>query len=160
ASLVVGRYNDTLVGSQTSMTDTTPLFTVGNGTANNNRKNALVVQNNGNLTISGEAYKPGGSSWTATSDARLKSGVVDYKEGLAALLKIHPVKFHYNEKSGFDTQKEYIGVIAQELKEVAPYMVGTYTKDGEEYLNVDNSAMTYMLINSVKALKAENDDLK
>src|SRR5690606_6370206 len=78
----------------------------------------------------------------------------------AALLKIHPVKFHYNEKSGFDTQKEYIGVIAQELKEVAPYMVGTYTKDGEEYLNVDNSAMTYMLINSVKALKAENDDLK
>jgi hypothetical protein len=29
-------------------------------------------------------------------------------------------------------------------------MVSTFPKDGDEYLQVDNSAMTYMLINAVK----------
>ncbi|MGK4566290.1 tail fiber domain-containing protein [Flavobacterium sp. 3HN19-14] len=108
------------------------------------------MHKNGNLTISGNAYKAGGGSWTATSDARLKTDVVDYKDGLEKLLSIRPVKYHYNEKSGYDVQPEHIGVIAQELQPVAPYMVSTFNKDNTEYLQVDNSAMTYILINSVK----------
>ena len=46
-------------------------------------------------------------------------------------------------------------------------MVGTFQKEGKEYLKVDNSAMTYMLLNSVKeqqqqieTLKVENEKLK
>ena len=76
------------------------------------------------------------------------------------MLSINPVKYRYNEKAGTDTKREYVGVIAQELKEVAPYMVGTFEMDSTEYFDVDNSAMTYMLINAVKELKAENEELR
>jgi len=96
------------------------------------------------------ASKPGGGTWTATSDSRLKKDVKQFKDGLAQVLAINPVNYHYNELSGLDTSKEFVGVIAQELQKVAPYMVGNFTKDGTEYLNVDSSAMTYMLINAVK----------
>lgn len=102
------------------------------------------------LSVNGSANKPGGGSWSVFSDQRLKQNILPYQDGLAILRKIAPVRFHYNEKSGCDTRPEYIGVLAQELQKVAPYMVSTFSKDEEDYLSVDNSAMTYMLINAVK----------
>ena len=68
--------------------------------------------------------------------------------------------YHYNDLSGYDTEKEYVGVIAQELQKIAPEMVGTFEKDGADYLSVNNSDMTYMLINAVKELHREIEDLK
>jgi hypothetical protein len=112
------------------------------------------------LSVNGTAGKPGGGSWSSFSDRRLKQKVREYKEGLSEVIEIRPVKYQYNEKSGHDTSVEHIGVIAQELEKIVPHMVSTFEKDGEEYLQVDNSAMTYMLINAVKDLKAENDQLK
>jgi len=119
------------------------------------------------LEVNGTAGKPGGGTWTATSDARLKHQVIPYNDGLKELMAIKPVRFHYNEVSGYDTKPEYIGVIAQQLKEVAPYMISTSKRNDKEYLNVDNSAMTYMLINAVQEqqkmiveLKKEIEDLK
>ena len=106
------------------------------------------------LEVNGTAGKPGGGSWTNTSDARLKQNVMPYTDGLQSLLSIHPVRFQYNKRSGYDTVKEYVGVIAQDLKAIAPYMIHTSERilpDGSTgYLDVDNSAMTYMLINAVK----------
>jgi hypothetical protein len=114
------------------------------------------------LAVNGTAAKTGGGSWEVYSDARLKDNVHHYKDGLDLLKKINPVTFHYNEKSGFSTAPEYVGVIAQELKEVAPYMVNTFTslKDNSEYYSVDNSAMTYMLINAVKEQQKQIEELK
>lgn len=121
---------------------------VGIGTANPNYL----------LEVNGTAGKPGGGSWTNSSDARLKQNVIAYNDGLESILSINPVRFHYNAHSGYDTSKEYVGVIAQELQEVAPYMVNTSARilpDGSTgYLDVDNSAMTYMLINAVKEQQA------
>ncbi|MGC6414138.1 MAG: tail fiber domain-containing protein, partial [Bacteroidia bacterium] len=102
------------------------------------------------LHVNGSAGKPGGGSWSAASDARLKENVVPYTEGLSQLLQIKPVRYHYNKLSGNNTKVEYIGVIAQELQKVAPYMVGSFDLNGTKYLDVDNSAMTYMLINAVQ----------
>lgn len=112
------------------------------------------------LHVNGAAGKPGGGSWTAASDRRLKQGIVSYSDGLQSLMQIEPVKYKYNDKSGFDTNKEYVGVIAQDLQQVAPYMVGTFTKDGETYYDVDNSAMVYMLINAVKEQQATIADMQ
>lgn len=70
------------------------------------------------------------------------------------------MKFHYNELSGIDTEKEYVGVIAQDLKEVAPYMVGNFEQDGVEYFDVDNSAMTYVLINAVQEQQEQIENYK
>jgi hypothetical protein len=123
--------------------------------------NCMVLGNNANvgigtstpgylLEVNGAAAKPGGGSWTATSDARLKEDITTYTDGLASLMQISPVRYRYNALSGYDTSRHYVGVIAQDLIRVAPYMVGTYLKDSTQYYNVDNSAMTYMIINSVK----------
>jgi hypothetical protein len=112
------------------------------------------------LEVNGSAGKPGGGSWTATSDSRLKKNVSSYTDGLNSILNIEPVRFQYNEKSGVNQEKVYVGVIAQDLKEVASYMVGTFEKDGETYFDVDNSAMTYMLINAVKEQQAQIEELK
>ena len=124
----------------------------------------MTIENTGNIGIgTGDpsallevnaftVKKTGGGAWTANSDRRLKHNVIDYQEGLSEVLEIRPVKYQYNQKSGHDTSVQHIGVIAQELEKVAPYMVSSYEKDGEEYLQVDNSAMTYMLINAVQEL--------
>jgi len=102
------------------------------------------------LHVNGTAGKPGGGSWSNASDRRLKQDINSYTDGLQQLLAIRPVTYRYNEKSGHDTEPEYVGVIAQELQQVAPYMVSTFDKDEEEYLNVDPSAMIYMAINAIQ----------
>ena len=118
---------------------------------NNGALSTLFLQNDGGgFEIGGSAAKPGGGSWSATSDARLKQNVSAYTDGLSQVLKINPVNFYYNDRSGYDTTQQHVGVLAQELKEVSPYMVSTFTKDSTDYYKVDNSAMTYMLINAVK----------
>ncbi|MBK7761880.1 MAG: hypothetical protein IPI46_00720 [Bacteroidetes bacterium] len=44
---VIGRYNDSIVSAQNNIQNTTPLFIIGNGTNFTNRKNAMVVRNDG-----------------------------------------------------------------------------------------------------------------
>jgi hypothetical protein len=121
----------------------------------------LFLQNNGGaFEVGGTAAKPGGGSWSATSDARLKQNVRPYTDGLLQLLRINPVFYRYNKESGYDTQKEYIGVLAQDLQKVAPYMVNTFNRNNQEYLSVDNTAMMYMLINAVKEQQEQIEALK
>jgi hypothetical protein len=112
------------------------------------------------LEVNGNAAKPGGGSWINSSDRRLKQNINTYQDGLQQLLQIEPVTFNYNSLSGFDTSKEHVGVIAQELQKVVPYMVQNYQSENGEFLSVDNSAMTYMLINAVKEQQLEIDTLK
>lgn len=110
------------------------------------------------LEVNGTAGKPGGGSWSASSDARLKTDIKTYTDGLESVLAIHPVTYRYNSLSGYDTAESHVGVIAQEVQAVAPYMVKVSDRkatDGSTgYLAVDNSAMTYILINAVKEQQA------
>ena len=39
-------------------------------------------------------------------------------------------------------------------------MVSTFQQDGKEYLQVDNSAMTYMLVNTIKELNQKIENLE
>lgn len=110
----------------------------------------------------GSAAKPSGGSWTNPSDIRLKSNIRPYEDGLSKILQINPVTYRYNSDTGFDTGLDQVGVIAQDLKEIAPYMVGTFEwgESKESYLDVNNSAMTYMLINAVKEQQEMINQLK
>jgi hypothetical protein len=119
---------------------------------------ALILEGNGNLILpAGDAYKPGGGPWIATSDSRLKNNINNYNDGLAIINEIEPKTYTYNSKSGYSTDITHIGVIAQDLEKIAPYMI---EKNKEGYLQVDPNAFTYMLINAVKELSAENEKLK
>lgn len=127
------------------------------------------------LTVDRSAAKPGGGYWSGTSDRRLKKNINDYHEGLEKILALHPVSYQYNGKAGIsDTSSTYIGLIAQEVEKIAPYMVSHFNQEKREvdepkegWKSVDASAITYMLINAVQEqqktidlLKSENQELK
>lgn len=82
------------------------------------------------LEVNGSAAKPGGGSWATLSDRRLKGNIRPYTDGLQTLLKIKPVTFHYNEKSGYETAPEYVGVIAQDLQASGPLYGGRDPRQG------------------------------
>ncbi|HEY8938014.1 MAG TPA: tail fiber domain-containing protein [Cyclobacteriaceae bacterium] len=128
-----------------------------------------------NLEISGSAGKSTGTAWINTSDIRLKKDVSRFTDGLNVISKINPIWFRYNGKGGTKPgEKLQVGIVAQELKEIAPYTVGTFkakydeTSPGEEtFYNFDYNAIGYALINAVKeldnkvkSLEAENSLLK
>jgi len=97
-----------------------------------------------------DAVKPNGGSWSAPSDRRLKQNIQPYQDGLAQVLQIKPVRYNYNEKSGYDTNKEHVGIIAQEVQKVAPYMVRRLNPEKNDYLAYDGTALSFMLVNAVK----------
>ena len=104
-----------------------------------------------------DAAKVGGGTWVVASDRRLKKDIGSFTDGLQVLLKIKPLTFRYNGKAGIKTEKQFVGVVAQEMQQIAPYTVGEFTyRDStgqtEKYLDYDANAVTYVLINSVKEL--------
>lgn len=122
--------------------------------------------------VNGTASKPGGGAWAIASDRRLKKNIKDYNDGLDKILSFHPVSFQYNGKAGIsDTETTYVGLIAQEAQDVDGSLVskqvkempvknadGTESKVTEEYLLLDPSAITFMLINSIKEQQAQIED--
>jgi hypothetical protein len=114
------------------------------------------------LQVNGTAAKPGSGSWTVASDERLKQDIFEFKDGLAVVSQIKPVWFHYNGKAGMPKQKQYIGILAQAMQKIAPYTVGEFTHQDstgktEKYLDYDPNALSYILVNAAKELKAENE---
>ena len=109
-------------------------------------------------------------STTISSDERLKENINPLKYGLDELLKIKPVTFDWKVgNKGYD-----IGVIAQELLQIAPEMVSKSELIGttkkwftENYPNeepyrytVDYSKLTLVLINAVKELESRVRELE
>jgi hypothetical protein len=128
------------------------------------------------LEVNGNAFKTaGGSTWVVPSDRRLKKDITPFNDGLNVISKINPVWFRYNGKGGSDPNgKLQAGVIAQEIKEIAPYTVSTFKakydnsfSTEDEFYNFDFGALNYAMINAVKeldsrvkALERENAALK
>lgn len=102
------------------------------------------------------AAKAGSPDWIVASDSRLKKNISDFTDGLDLLKQIKPVWFQYNGQAGIETgDKKFVGIIAQEMQQIAPYTIGTFTHQDSlgnktEYLDYDANAVTYILINSVK----------
>jgi hypothetical protein len=112
------------------------------------------------LEVTGSAGKTGGGSWSTPSDRRLKKDIEDYNDGLEQILKIRPVWYRYNGMYGMSTEESYVGIIAQEIQEFAPYTITPYMqKDNEgnkiEYLSFNGTAITYMLVNAVQEQQAD-----
>jgi hypothetical protein len=120
------------------------------------------------FAAAGDAAKPGGGSWSSSSDARVKTVLGDYQRGLSDLLKLHVVDFEYNGKAETPTDgRRYTGLIAQEAQEVMPELIqrrrAKLNPEDEDYtdiLMVDNSSLVYALVNAVRELKSELDAVK
>jgi hypothetical protein len=73
------------------------------------------------------AGKPGTSTWNIVSDIRSKDpeSIKPYQSGgLAAALKMRPIRYRYNGEFGTPTDGvEYVGLSADDVRKVAPDMV-------------------------------------
>jgi hypothetical protein len=98
--------------------------------------NKASISNTGNATFAGEV--------TAYSDARLKTNIATIDKALDKVVKLRGVYF---DKDG----KRQIGVIAQEIREVFPEVVGE-ANDEMKTLHVNHGAMVGALIESTKDL--------
>jgi hypothetical protein len=110
------------------------------------------------------------------SDKRLKTGITLISDALSKICSIHGVTFQSNDtaaKYGYTDKKVQVGVIAQEVKEVlpqavvaAPFDIGQnkdgseYSISGENYLTVQYEKLVPLLIEAIKELKVEVDQLK
>jgi len=113
----------------------------------------------------GQAYKLTGAFWANISDARLKEDIRPYTRGLAELRALRPVCYKYKKEYWAASDRYFTGLIAQEVQDVVPEMVHPYKFQaiGDKLIDVlavDPNDILYMLINSVKELDAENQQLK
>jgi hypothetical protein len=83
----------------------------------------------------------------------------EYRTGLDSVCKIRPVRYKYKASNpdGISAEKEYLGVIAQEVQVALPEAI--ITRD-DGYLTVDIDKINWAAINAIKELKAENDALR
>jgi hypothetical protein len=111
------------------------------------------------LVVNGTAAKPGGGSWETWSDINLKTLHGNYERGLNEISALVPVRYSYNEENplALPSQREFIGLIAQDVQEFLPEAVSV---DHNGYLMLDMNPVNVAMINAIKELKAENDELK
>jgi hypothetical protein len=96
------------------------------------------------LGISGEGRTGLAEAWNVFSDARYKTDVVSLTNALNIVGSINGYYYKYiNDKS----EKQQIGVIAQELEKILPELVYT---DDEGYKSVDYSKLTPVLVEAIK----------
>ncbi len=103
------------------------------------------------LAVNGVASKPGGGTWTAFSDIRLKDIHGNYDRGLEDIIRLEPVRFNYKNGNPLDlpSAPEYVGFVAQEVQKIFPEAV-TETPGG--YLEFDMHMVNVAVVNALKEL--------
>lgn len=118
---------------------------------------------NGQFELSlDEGRKPSTSTWTITSDARLKNIDGAYTKGLAEIMQLNPIAYHYKNVGNrrFDDKviaTQAIGYAAQDVQKVFPEAVGT---DADGYLNLNIHPILIAQVNAIKEQQSEINDLK
>lgn len=126
---------------------------------------------NGDLVVGGNAYKPFSQFWNIASDKRIKKDVeeLSYNECIQSIKSLRLKKFGYHDEYNriFSSEdKQYVGVLADELMETHPKSVNVvpYQRIGNlelnEFKTIDISQQLYELIGCVQYLLDENEKLK
>ena len=112
------------------------------------------------------------STWSTTSDIRIKKDVVDNDQGLDVIKQIRVRNFKYRTEEEIDAPelqqypvrhivvndpKLQIGAIAQEYEQVLPDSIMT-TDWGVKTINTD--PLVWHLVNAVKELSARIEELE
>jgi hypothetical protein len=122
----------------------------------------------GDIRTTSCVHYGGGVMGNCYSDLRLKKNVKLYQDGLHEVLGLSPVTYQYNGLADNpDDGTVTVGLIAQQVKEAAPDLVGTTevklrpTDTTATAINTVNYAkLPYMLINAIKELNAQNAELR
>lgn len=158
----VGEYNTSTIGLynkgwnfQMDQSGDVTIGTVSPGT--------LTVTINGNLSVTGTILSQNsiascGQAFTACSDRRLKKNIRPLANTLSKLDQLRGVSFEWNHLAttvGLKEGDKNIGMIAQELQKVYPELVKADKGKNHEYLSIDYSKFTAVLLESIKELKGQ-----
>ena len=156
--------NNTLIGAgaSTSAGGDNHSITISTTSVNGKGSTTGFISPNGGGVYQGN----NSSSWSTTSDQRLKKNIVDNNAGLDIINQIQVRNFEYRlpeeitevpQNQAIEKQGVQLGVIAQELQQVLPDCVKT---ESTGVMSVDADNLTWYLVNAIKELKAEVDSLK
>jgi hypothetical protein len=172
----VGGVGNTAVGAQagSAITSGDNNTFVGALAGNNvtTQNNQIVIGANGNSCTTGSAnggvtfsgagtatwITLGNTAWSGTSDARLKENVADLALGLDFISQIQPRTFTWKNDGS-----KAAGFIAQEAAAVVESHDAKYlglVDESNEYMGVAAGTLIPVLVNAIKELKAELDELK
>ena len=124
--------------------------------------------NTGFINPNGGAVYQGNNSttWSQTSDIRIKKNITDNSDGLNKINNIQVRNFEYRTKDEIKElspecaiQKEgvQLGVIAQEVRDILPEIVKEETTG---CLKIDPDNLTWYLVNAVKELSTKIEELE
>ena len=158
----------------TSATVPTPTASsLGLGTSNDVRFDSLGIGTAASGTT-GE-IRATGDITAGYSDERLKTNINLIPNALDKVMNLRGVTFNANDLAegfGFETEKEQVGVLAQDVKEVLPQAVKPapfdrmifegkdISKSGEEYMTVHYEKLVPLLIEAMKEQQKQIDELK
>ena len=94
---------------------------------------------------------------SVSSDERLKNIQGNFTKGLQAILALKPINYQWKEISGLEQEGTYSGFSAQNVQSVLPEAVGT---DKKGYLTLSDRPLIAALVNAIKELSAEVEELK
>lgn len=119
------------------------------------------------------ATKPSTNTWTVSSDIRTKheASIHEYTGGLEQILALRPVHYRTNGLGGTvdmaEQDEHLIGFVANDVQRVAPELVHRrrgklHPNDRRDVtlLGINTHAVPFMLINAVKQLQAEIEELR
>ncbi len=116
----------------------------------------IYTYTNGNASPSGPYVAPGGTTWTnGSSDVRKKKNF-ETTQGLAEILQVEPIKYHFNEDD--DSSKKRLGFKAQNILNLIPEMVsetGEIAEDGTPYLTITPDYILPVLVKAIQELNAK-----
>ena len=113
------------------------------------------LDDSGNLSITNDIT-------AFASDIRLKTNIEPIKNALDKVLSLNGFTYNFNEigqSLGFDGLVRYVGVSAQEVQAVLPEAVKPAPADSN-YITVQYEKLVPLLIEAIKELKAEINELK
>jgi hypothetical protein len=94
------------------------------------------------------------------SDERLKRNIAPFEPALEKVVQLRPVHFDYRADEYPDlslTRERAYGLIAQEVEKILPEMV---KDDPRGFKAVNYSELPMFLLQAVRELKAENEELR
>jgi len=99
------------------------------------------------------------TTWSTTSDRRLKREIADATKGLDAInaIQIRTFRFRNDNPYGMDPEPSRVGVIAQELEEVFPEAV---TENVGGHKTVSTDSINWALLKAVQELSAKVEALE
>ena len=150
------------INSVTNQGNNRVLTSSGTGTADASTKLTFDQESStSNLAITGTMTCTGNIT-AFTSDIRLKTEIQPIENAVTKVLKLNGFTYNHNEVAGelgLDTDIRYAGVSAQDVKEVLPEAVKPAPANAD-YMTVQYEKLVPLLIEAIKELKAEIDELK